>query len=495
MKKILFFFLAFFILTTTYSQTTIFSENWDTPAAWTLEDADFDGENWMFPIDISGISANLDPLGFVGFSQSTGLSPDNYLISPAIDLTSVTCGTLDFSFDIAAADPILFNETVSLYVVSSLADLPTALPVAGPLSLPIGDFVLPIAGIDLSSFIGQSQIFIVFRHHNTIDQGFLIVDNILLTNTATGCLDADFTVDNVSGCLGNSFTFTDASIGADGTTTYDWDFGDGVGTATGIGPHSYTYTSTGSYTVTLTLNGGTDTETKVNFITVMDQPTVDNNPITESQTVCAGNMTTPIDLSGSIGGVGSASVDFEWTYTTVPPGLDIGLVSPGTGDIPAFVALNNTGAPIVATFTITPTNNGCNGTPIDITITVNPQDDPTFAYSALSFCEGSANEFLGLVASPGGTFSSSTPGFVDPVTGELNFTGLTAATYDVSYLTAGLCPNSSTLMIDVIATPTVDAVANQNGICEASNTVDVLFTGTATTFDWTYTNGTTTNIG
>lgn len=494
MKKILFFFLALFLLTTTYSQTTIFSETWDAPASWTSNDADFDGTGWIFPENISGVSVALDPFVNVGYSECNGGTTDNFLISPAIDLSAVTCGTLELSFDLATFDDFAL-ETMSMYIVTDLADLPTALPIAGPLQIPVGNVIISIPPIDLSAFIGQSQIFIVFRHHDSFDFGVLIVDNILLTNTTTNCIDANFTVDNVSGCLGNSFTFTDNSIGTDLTTTYDWDFGDGVGTATGIGPHSYTYTSTGSYTVTLTLNGGTDTETKVNFITVLDQPMVDNNPITESQTVCAGNMTTPIDLLGSIGGVGSASVDFEWTYTTVPPGLDIGLVSPGTGDIPAFVALNNTGSPIVATFTITPINNGCNGTPIDITITVNPQDDPTFAYSALSFCEGSGNEFLGFAASPGGTFSSSTPGFVNPITGELNFTGLTAGTYDVSYLTAGLCPNSSILLIDVIATPTVNAVANQNGICEASNTVDIIFTGTATTYDWTYTNGTATNIG
>ena len=54
-------------------------------------------------------------------------------------------------------------------------------------------------------------------------------------------------------------------------TSWDWDFGDGVGTSTQQNP-TYTYTADGSYTVTLIATNayGSDTETKIDYITVAE---------------------------------------------------------------------------------------------------------------------------------------------------------------------------------------------------------------------------------
>jgi PKD repeat protein len=82
---------------------------------------------------------------------------------------------------------------------------------------------------------------------------------------------ADFTADPTSGYVPMAVQFTDTSSGV--PTSWSWDFGDGVGTSTLQNP-SYTYTSVGTYTVALTATNdqGSDTETKLGYITVMEQP-------------------------------------------------------------------------------------------------------------------------------------------------------------------------------------------------------------------------------
>ncbi len=84
---------------------------------------------------------------------------------------------------------------------------------------------------------------------------------------------AAFTADPTSGCAPLTVQFTDQSTGD--ITSYSWDFGDG-NTSTAQNPQ-HTYNNPGTYTVTLTVSGagGSDTETKVDYITVYDPITAD----------------------------------------------------------------------------------------------------------------------------------------------------------------------------------------------------------------------------
>ncbi|WP_456442762.1 PKD domain-containing protein [Caldithrix abyssi] len=84
---------------------------------------------------------------------------------------------------------------------------------------------------------------------------------------------AAFTADPTSGCAPLSVQFTDQSSGD--ITSYSWDFGDGA-TSTAQNPQ-HTYNNPGTYTVSLTVSGpgGSDTETKVDYITVYEPITAD----------------------------------------------------------------------------------------------------------------------------------------------------------------------------------------------------------------------------
>lgn len=90
-----------------------------------------------------------------------------------------------------------------------------------------------------------------------------------ITVTAPPPPTADFTGSPASGEAPLAVNFTDQSIGS--PVTWSWDFGDGVGTSAQQNP-SYTYDNIGTYTVSLTVTNdfGSDTETKVNYITVTE---------------------------------------------------------------------------------------------------------------------------------------------------------------------------------------------------------------------------------
>jgi len=91
-----------------------------------------------------------------------------------------------------------------------------------------------------------------------------------------GTPNADFFADNQSVIVGNSVTFTDMSgDGGDPLTNWQWTFNGGTPSSyTGQNPPAVTYNTIGQYTVELTVtnNTGTDTETKVNYINVTEQP-------------------------------------------------------------------------------------------------------------------------------------------------------------------------------------------------------------------------------
>ncbi len=79
---------------------------------------------------------------------------------------------------------------------------------------------------------------------------------------------ADFSATPATGVAGLTVTFTDASSG--NPTAWAWDFdSNGVVDSTDQNP-SYTYTTAGTYTVKLTVTngGGSDSDIKINYITV-----------------------------------------------------------------------------------------------------------------------------------------------------------------------------------------------------------------------------------
>jgi hypothetical protein len=80
--------------------------------------------------------------------------------------------------------------------------------------------------------------------------------------------------------------------------------------------------------------------------------------------VCNGGTIAATTFSGN----NLSGVVYNWTNDNV----NVGLAASGTGDIASFTAVNATNAVVSATITVTPTVNGCDGTPQEFTTIINP---------------------------------------------------------------------------------------------------------------------------
>lgn len=106
---------------------------------------------------------------------------------------------------------------------------------------------------------------------------------ILLTYISVAQVNADFTSDKTSGCVGTMLVnFSDQSSGV--PTSWQWNFGDGASSTQQNPGHNYL--NPGTYTVTLTASniGSSDTETKTAFIDITIA-TITNSIISDTNNV------------------------------------------------------------------------------------------------------------------------------------------------------------------------------------------------------------------
>ena len=117
----------------------------------------------------------------------------------------------------------------------------------------------------------------------------------------------------------------------------------------------------------------------------------------------------------------------------------------------------------------------------DVVVTVNPQDDATFAYSASSYCSDDNDPTPTISGTTGGTFSS-TAGLV-MTNGVIDLDASTAGSYTIKYVTTGTCPDSSNQDV-TITTPSTDF--NYGGATEfcigTTNPVATITGGSGGTF-------------
>lgn len=244
---------------------------------------------------------------------------------------------------------------------------------------------------------------------------------------------------------------------------------------------------TATITVSPTANGCPGTN-KIFIIAVNPVPDV-AQPV--NQLLCNGSNTNAISFTGAVAGT-----VYNWTNTNT----SIGLPASGTGNINAFVATNNTTAPITASITVTPAANGCMGTSKTFTITINPT--PTVVQPAdQTLCSGNPTAAVNFTGAVNGTVYNWTntntsiglaanglgniPSFITNST----ITTTISSTITVNP-TANGCPGpDKTFIITVNPTPTVVQPVNQ-ALCNGATVNAVSFTGsvTGTNYKWSNNN-------
>ncbi len=179
------------------SQTVLFTENFTTPSInWEVVDADSDGNTWGFydfnlnpsSTALPALNTELNAQGKVAISSSwsggSALTPDNYFISPLIDLTNIpnqaNAVTLSFKVGSTQSSTNFISENISVYVVPDLTNLGSAVAIHSGVLQNIGMTAL---SYDISSYAG-SQVLLAFRHHNCTDEGDLLLDDVLVIKAA-----------------------------------------------------------------------------------------------------------------------------------------------------------------------------------------------------------------------------------------------------------------------------------------------------------------------
>ncbi len=121
---------------------------------------------------------------------------------------------------------------------------------------------------------------------------------------------------------------------------------------------------------------------------IIPEPTVDTPKIENN---VAGGMSfcnTEVVKFDKFTGNTLQNKHYEWFYTdSYDNNIDIGLPASGTGDIPEFIAKNNTSEPITAVFTVIPLGNDCQGDSVEFSITINPTPSITIP-NDIEICEG-----------------------------------------------------------------------------------------------------------
>ncbi len=299
-------------------------------------------------------------------------------------------------------------------------------------------------------------------------------------------------------CSGNLITTIVLSSSANGAT-FDWTR-DNTSNVTGIA-------TSGSGNISGTLTNNTNTIQTVVFtisptandcagtpitatVTVKPAPDVIANPT--NQTICSGYAITTIVLTGSVGGS-----TFDWTRDNTSNVT--GIATSGSGNISGTLT-NNTNTIQLVTFTITPTANGCGGTPITATVTVNPEPHATASPYTQTICSGSTIQNIALTSSVVGTTFNWTRNNTVNVTGIAssgtgNISGsLTNTTYTIQTVTFTITPTANgcvgyplTATVTVNPTPDVTPTPSDQEPCSGKPITPITMSGqvSGTTFLWT----------
>lgn len=245
-----------------------------------------------------------------------------------------------------------------------------------------------------------------------------------------------------------------------------------------------TTTGTATYTIIPTIGlcvGSSATAT----VKVNPRPAVTATPTT--QAICSGTATN-IALSANIAGT-----TYSWTVAQ----SGVTGATAGSGASIAQTLTNSGTTAGTATYTITPTANGCTGTPVTVTITATPLPVLTVAPATQSLCSGSATN-IALSAPQTGTAYSwtvaqtgaggATAGTGATIAQSLTASGATAGT--VTYTiqpSVGICNGATgTATITVKPVPALTVTPASQTICSgAATSLSNSDNLSGTTYAWT----------
>ena len=261
-----------------------------------------------------------------------------------------------------------------------------------------------------------------------------------------------------------------------------------------------TVTVTPTYTYSNKACPGTQTD-----FTITVNPIVQVDSV-NSQVVCNGDSTATVVFGTNA--IGADTVTYSWTNSNPAIGLS---AASGTGNLPAFMAVNVGAAPVSTTITVTPSytyREDCEGIPMSFTITVNPTAQVNDIGNQV-VCNGALTPLIAFTTNNTGgtttyTWTNDTPGIGIDTIGEGNISAFTAVnngtepvvahiTVTPHFANAGMTCDGPVKEFTITINPTVveNSISDQVW-CEGALT-DAVFFGTNATGEGTVTYAWTNN--
>ena len=189
MKKTL-LFLTLFLMMLTFganAQVPVFTEGFEgttLPSGWTIIDADQDGNNWehiSVQGDLSSGHTGTGAYASYSYENSTydALTPDNWLVTPAIALSGTS--SLTYWFIVAQGYPA---DHYGVYVSTTSATDTSAFTLLFEETPTSANGTWTMRTVDLTNYAGNT-VYIAFRHFNCTDQLVLILDDITVYSTSS----------------------------------------------------------------------------------------------------------------------------------------------------------------------------------------------------------------------------------------------------------------------------------------------------------------------
>ena len=249
-----------------------------------------------------------------------------------------------------------------------------------------------------------------------------------------------------------------------------------------------------TYNATATLSSGVSCSGALfpYTITVKPKPLIAANM---TSVTCSGSLFTVTPTNGS-GNLIPTGTTYSWSNPIVTGGLTGGNAGVNQNTISGTLT-NPTNVVQTGTYTVTPSINGCSGSPFDVVASVNPKPDVNTTPNVV-LCSGETSipiNFTGAILGTTYAWSSSTTSIGIAASGSNtipSFTAMNTGTTTVLAIitvtpSANSCPGTAkTFTITVNPTPSVNSITNLVK-CSGIASGIITFTGsvTGTTFDWT----------
>ena len=186
--------IALVVGTTAFAQTH-FSDDFNDVnlTGWSSTDNDANvppatGTNYdiWYAADMSAAFAQLGAGSAISRSWANNIvySPNNFLVSPAINLTAAPAAGLSLQWEVGSIETTAstwYQEHYAVYV--STSSTPATMIATAPVyeeTLSAGETMFGRT-VDLSAYAGQT-IYVLFRHFNCTDENALVLDNVVVKN-------------------------------------------------------------------------------------------------------------------------------------------------------------------------------------------------------------------------------------------------------------------------------------------------------------------------